>query len=177
MKLYKKILILIGLLALLIYFNWSVLQKENTLKDGTLVLLELAPVDPRSLIQGDYMRLRYSISTIRENDIFVPENTLKKFESDVEKMKSGYCVLTLDSNHVGHKVYLQKDFPELKLGEIVIKYKRHRSQSIQLGAESYFFEEGKAGLFENAKYGGLRVDRKGNSILIGLYDENFRLIQ
>ncbi|MFX7329222.1 GDYXXLXY domain-containing protein, partial [Acinetobacter baumannii] len=34
-------------------------QKEMLLKEGQLVLLPLAPVDPRSLMQGDYMALRY----------------------------------------------------------------------------------------------------------------------
>src|SRR5690554_3642735 len=34
---------------------------ERTLRDGQLVLLELAPVDPRSLMQGDYMALRFAV--------------------------------------------------------------------------------------------------------------------
>ena len=59
MKKYSRILIIANLILLLGYFNWSVYQKEQTLKDGQLVLLQLAPVDPRSLMQGDYMRLNY----------------------------------------------------------------------------------------------------------------------
>lgn len=59
MKKYSRILIIVNLILLLGYFNWSVYQKEQTLKDGQLVLLQLAPVDPRSLMQGDYMRLNY----------------------------------------------------------------------------------------------------------------------
>ena len=55
MKNYKSILILLNLGILLILFNKSLLHKEDTLANGTLVLLELAPVDPRSLMQGDYM--------------------------------------------------------------------------------------------------------------------------
>ena len=49
MKKYSRILIIANLILLLGYFNWSVYQKEQTLKDGQLVLLQLAPVDPRSL--------------------------------------------------------------------------------------------------------------------------------
>ena len=55
MKKYSSILIIANLVLLLVYFNWSVYQKEQTLKEGQLVLLQLAPVDPRSLMQGDYM--------------------------------------------------------------------------------------------------------------------------
>ena len=61
MKKYKWIIILLNLVLLLIYFNYSVVKKEELLKNAQFVLFELAPVDPRSLIQGDYMTLRYKI--------------------------------------------------------------------------------------------------------------------
>ena len=57
MKKQSRILIITNLLLLLGYLNWSIYQKEQTLRDGQLVLFELAPVDPRSLMQGDYMYL------------------------------------------------------------------------------------------------------------------------
>ena len=63
MKKYSRILIIANLILLLGYFNWSVYKKEQTLKDGQLILLQLAPVDPRSLMQGDYMRLRWQART------------------------------------------------------------------------------------------------------------------
>ncbi len=53
-----KFLIGLNLLLVLVAFNYSVYTKEKTLEAGTLVLLELAPVDPRSLMQGDYMVLK-----------------------------------------------------------------------------------------------------------------------
>ena len=58
MKNIKWWIILINLILLLVYFNGSILSKEDLLKNGKLILLELAPVDPRSLMQGDYMSLR-----------------------------------------------------------------------------------------------------------------------
>ena len=45
MKKYSRILIIANLILLLGYFNWSVYKKEQTLKDGQLILLQLAPVD------------------------------------------------------------------------------------------------------------------------------------
>ena len=50
-----------GILVLLAV-NWNIMQREHLLNDGKLVLLELAPVDPRSLMQGDYMALRFKIT-------------------------------------------------------------------------------------------------------------------
>ncbi|MFT6791681.1 MAG: hypothetical protein ACJA04_000891 [Cellvibrionaceae bacterium] len=37
--------------------NYGIYQKQKIKDHGEIVLLELAPVDPRSLMQGDYMRL------------------------------------------------------------------------------------------------------------------------
>jgi uncharacterized membrane-anchored protein len=48
---------------------------------------------------------------------------------------------------------------------------------LTIGADNYFFQEGSAKKFENAKYGLLKVDPDGNSILIGLCNEDGRLIE
>jgi uncharacterized membrane-anchored protein len=39
-------------------------KKQYTLNTGTEILLETAPVDPRSLFRGDYVRLNFVISTL-----------------------------------------------------------------------------------------------------------------
>jgi len=39
---------------------YSVYQKEMILKNGKTVYMALRPTDPRSLMQGDYMALRYA---------------------------------------------------------------------------------------------------------------------
>ncbi len=155
---YKNTIILANLILLIGYFAWSTVQKERTLKNGRLVLLQLAPVDPRSLMQGDYMALRYAIASNSEID--VPE--------------TGYYVLQLDSNSVGAVKRMQAEAQPASDGEVIVQYKLYGDK---IGAESYFFEEGNAEKFEKAKYGGLKVDRHGASILVGLYDENFNLIK
>ena len=161
MKKYSRILIIANLILLLGYFNWSVYKKEQTLKDGQLILLQLAPVDPRSLMQGDYMRLNQEASSAP-----VDEQTATR----------GYAVLRTDSNQVGEIVRLQNTLEPVNSDELVIKYKivHHR---LFLGAESFFFEEGQDTLYQKAVYGGLKVDGKGQSLLVGLYDENFHYIQ
>ena len=40
-----------------------VVHKERVLRDGATVLLRLAPRDPRSLMQGDFMQLNYRLPT------------------------------------------------------------------------------------------------------------------
>ena len=157
MKKYKWIIILINLIILLGLFNNSMIQKEELLTDGQLVLLELVPVDPRSLMQGDYMRLNYSIS----NNVDTGSIS-----------KRGFCVVKLKENGVAEKVRIQEKRIPINDDEFLIKYTSREWRGINIGAESYFFQEGEAKKYEKAKYGGIKVDNKGNSLLVGLYDEN-----
>ena len=146
MKKQSRILIITNLLLLLGYLNWSIYQKEQTLRDGQLVLFELAPVDPRSLMQGDYMSLRYREAT---SDLL----------GDTQVATHGYAVLNIDSNRVARIVRLKVN------------------DRLFLGAESFFFEEGQDTLYQKATYGGLKVNAKGESLLVGLYDKDFLLIK
>jgi uncharacterized membrane-anchored protein len=155
MKKFKWIFILGNLILLLTWFNYSVLKKEQILNEGKLILLELAPVDPRSLMQGDYMRLNYTISSVEDRNID----------------KRGFCIVVLDSNGVAERVRLQKEKTPLSEGEYIIPYTMG-SWNINIGAESFFFEEGQGEKYDKAKYGGIKIDNKGNSVLVGLYDEN-----
>ena len=54
-----------GILAALALVGGAALQavrnNERIIAQGRVVLVELAPVDPRSLMQGDYMMLRFAI--------------------------------------------------------------------------------------------------------------------
>lgn len=156
-------MIIVNLILLLGYFNWSVYHKEQTLNNGQLILLQLAPVDPRSLMQGDYMRLNY-----------------KEVSSDLIDRQTaaprGYAILQTDSNQVGRLIRLQSALTPLNSNEIAIKYKTVNYR-IFLGAESFFFQEGQDTLYQQAVYGGLKVDHEGQSLLVGLYDEDFRQIQ
>ncbi|MCB1844795.1 MAG: GDYXXLXY domain-containing protein, partial [Halioglobus sp.] len=69
------------------------------------------------------------------------------------------------------------DGRELAANEVRLKYKQVDSSGrIRLGAESFFFEEGQAPQFVNARYDVLHVDAAGNSVLIGLADADGRVI-
>ena len=100
MKKYSRILIIANLILLLGYFNWSVYKKEQTLKDGQLILLQLAPVDPRSLMQGDYMRLSYKEAS---SDLLDQQTAIR-----------GYAILQIDSNQVGKNSAAAKRFRACK---------------------------------------------------------------
>lgn len=165
MKKSSKILVVVNLLFLMGYFNWSIMAKEKIVNEGTLVLLQLEPVDPRSLMQGDYMTLSYAITDIDQEDK-IP--------------KRGFCVLKKDAKGVAGLVRYQSERTPLKKDELLVKYFSDGNiwfRRLRVGAESYFFEEGSAKRFEQAKYGVLRVDQDGNSVLVGLADTQQQIIR
>jgi len=163
MKKYKNYIILLNLVIVLFLFNKSVLHKEETLKNGKLVLLKLAPVDPRSLMQGDYMRLRYAIA--------------RNIPKDSISSKRGYCIVELDEKGIAQKKRFQNEVSPITDDEYAIRYNAKKWGNLDIGAESYFFQEGQSDKYEKAKYGGLMIDENGKSILEGLYDKDLQRIE
>lgn len=157
MKKYKIVIFVVNLLLVLAVFNWMIIEKENTIKNGALVLLELYPLDPRSLMQGDYMNLRYEMT----QDWNLEKSTPTR----------GYCIVKKNEKNIAAYDRLQADLEPLATDELAIKYYRS-TYNVKIGAESFLFEEGQAKTYEKAKYGGLRVAANGSAVLVGLYDEN-----
>ena len=134
----------------LVAVNWKIVAKERIKTQGERILLELAPVDPRSLMQGDYMALRFSLA--------------RDIASDV----AGSVPLSIDANGVATRA-IHEDPKSLR-----IRY-RLRNREVWLGTNAYFFEEGTARRYEQARYGEFRVDRAtGEAVLTGLRDEKFQ---
>ena len=153
-----KIVLAVNLILVLLFFAFSVVQKETLIGKGTEVLLRLAPVDPRSMMQGDYMALNYQI-----------------FDKIGHDSKSGYIVVTVGSDRIAEFVRLQSG-KKVNDGELIIHYKRDLGRWT-IGADNYFFQEGSAKKYEKAKYGLLKVDSDGNSILVGLCNDDGLLIE
>ena len=137
--------------------NGLIAHKESVLRSGQTMFLELAPVDPRSLIQGDYMVLRYKLARDVGSKVKAP---------------SGHLVVTLDERQVATFVRVHGG-EALADGERLLRFRRRR-HLLRLGAESFFFQEGHARHYENAKFGELRVAPSGNSVLVGLRDKNLQ---
>jgi uncharacterized membrane-anchored protein len=144
--------------AVVVTLNWLIWEKEILLDEGQTMFLRLAPRDPRSLIQGDYMVLRYEIAG----------EVAARHRDDLPAR--GNIVVRLDSRDVARFVRLDRGGP-LDEGERLLAYKRRGR--LRLGAESFFFQEGHAKHYESAaRYGELKVAPSGKSVLVGLRDEN-----
>ena len=144
--------------VIFVLVTYMTYQRESLAVNGRVILLELAPVDPRSLIQGDYMRLRYALS----DDI----------ESHTNRER-GFVVVRLDENNVARFVRIHNSVTPLAPDEILLPF-RGESWDLRVGPGSFFFQEGHAKYYEEAKYGELRLSDSGSLLLVGLRDENFK---
>ena len=97
------------------------------------------------------------------------------FDKIDRHFKSGYIVVMVDRNKVA-KFVRQQSNTNVNNGELIIFYKKHKGR-FTIGADNYFFQEGSGPKYEKAKYGLLKIDSEGNSILIGLCDDNGQLIE
>jgi uncharacterized membrane-anchored protein len=150
-------LIIAGLLFVLGVTNLQIVQKERLLRDGGSVLLELAPVDPRSLIQGDYMALDYAIA--------------RQLMTQPTWPRDGQLVVAPDADGVARFVRRHESGAPLGPGERLLTY-RTRNGRVRIGADAFFFQEGQASRYAGARYGELKVDAAGTSLLVGLRDAN-----
>lgn len=141
--------------------NFAIWRNERILTHGKPLLMELAPADPRSLMQGDYMRLEFKAPQALGRT---------KIEPD-----AGYLVFAPDAEGIGQLARYDNG-DALAAGEMRLRYHRTAWGSVSLQPDSFMFQEGHAELFDAARYGIFKHDAAGNALLIGLADENKRQI-
>jgi uncharacterized membrane-anchored protein len=155
----KAIAVLAGLLVLGAV-NWTIHGRERLLETGQVVLLELAPVDPRSLMQGDYMRLNFRIGA-----------DIRRLERARGAAGDGRVVVRLGEHAVGS--FVRQDGGEaLATGELRLRY-RVREGDVKFATNAYFFQEGTGSLYARARYGEFRVAPDGELLLTHLVGEKF----
>jgi uncharacterized membrane-anchored protein len=135
-------------------------HKEGIRAHGQLIFLALAPVDPRSLMQGDYMTLNFDLA-----------RTLSAELSDTQRQRGGTFRAPLQIDQRGIAV-----LAKTASAQPALRYKV-RDQQIWLGTNGYFFEEGSAQKYEAARFGAFRMDpASGEAVLIALADEQLNLL-
>jgi len=162
MKKARLAIALVGLGLILALANWDIGQKRAVVADGQVLLLELRPADPRSLFQGDYMALALADATMPGSTIIT------------SLPYRGTVVLALDEKRVGRYARLDDGTP-LKANEMRVQYRRHedwRGPRLDYGAQAFFFQEGDAERYQNARYALLRVAEDGATVLTDLAGED-----
>ncbi len=112
------------------------LSETTLLAKGDIIILELAPVDPRSLMQGDYMALSYAL--------VAPFN--EQFNAEQEKCREEPLLLCpeskrrliveLDDRQRATAARIDQGEP-LADNQHYLQY-RFKGRSIQIGTDAYF---------------------------------------
>ncbi|WP_447734668.1 GDYXXLXY domain-containing protein [Aeromonas veronii] len=160
----RQLALLLSGLAILAGINATVWRYEHAMSSGEVVLLRLAPVDPRSLMQGDYMRLNYEIAR---------ELTSRDAQTTQNK-GSDTLVIRLDAHQVASLVADGK--PDRLASDERLLQVHQSERQWQIGPDAYFFEEGTGEQYETARYGEFRLQADGKTLLVGLRDEAYQPI-
>ncbi len=157
----KKIFIGLGIFWLVILGGF-IGFKEFTVRTGEEVLLKTVPVDPRDLFRGDYVVLRYKISTIDltqfpDSPVFVANDTIYV---GIEKGTDGYGKINkLSKEPLTGKLFAKG----------VVRSVYDQTIQVEYGIESYFVPAGKGMAIERWRSDGVDakvvIDRFGNTII------------
>jgi uncharacterized membrane-anchored protein len=186
---------LVGLVAVFTMAAWLILQGERRINEGTVVFLELRPVDPRALLQGDYMALDYAVAREAGMQFWSPDRTPPELvgEGDAANRTgstqpptppnvnghpptSGKLVLRLDETRIGRFARFASgagDSEQLAEGEVLLNY-RTTETGLTVGSNAWYFQEGDAELYVDAEYAEYRVVDDGSAVLVSLRDADLQ---
>lgn len=112
--------------------------KENALRTGTTVLLQTVPVDPRSLLQGDFVILDYEIAQLPD------------WMQNLNQGQSVYVRLREDQSGVWRA---QSYYSPVKpgSGEVFIKGEVNSRRRLDFKIGNYFVPEGTGHVIERSR--------------------------
>ncbi|MGO4545164.1 GDYXXLXY domain-containing protein [Paenibacillus sp. 2TAB23] len=160
----SPVLMAIVIVLQLGYVGYHAATSEILLSGGTPVKLAIEPLDPRSLLQGDYVTLNYSIST--------PPSIVNKELEARGGSRRIKAVLQEDANGIYQFSRLYSQGEPLSAKEIVINGVYNGWDGIYYGIETYFVPEGTGMETERqAKFAHIVVGKNGDSLLKRLSKE------
>ena len=191
---FKAPIWLVGVfvIALLGAVNYKVQQFEDVLATGKPIVLKIAPVDPRSLMQGDYMVLNYAILSEFQQSQVLPEsneplesnepietvesNEITGIDESSPSEKKAYILVHLDKNHVATFCEEQSEIPtDFKhcTPNVYLPIRYKGGWLPRLPSQDYFFAEGKGEYYAQAEYAEYRF-KDGILLLARLLDKDLK---
>ena len=155
----RNIVLAVTVIIILGVINVEIMKKEAIVANGATVLLRIAPRDPRSLLQGDYMALRYAMAV-----------TVAGKAKDA-RLTDGLVVIELAESEEVSFVAIYNGQP-LTDTQQLLKFRR-RGESVRLASDAFFFEEGQWETYQRARFGELKVSDDGEAVLVGLRNDEY----
>ncbi|UNU74066.1 GDYXXLXY domain-containing protein [Moraxella nasovis] len=148
----RKYMPLLAVIIALMVFGLLIYRHQTHLNQGVIIYAKLAPLDPRSLIQGDYVALNYELYI---DDVNYP----------------------LIDKHIDSKVVLDHEQKIIKTyldgrGDVKLRLKGdgRRLDGLYPAVRSFLFAEGLGACYEQGEYAKLSVLPNGVSMLVDLVD-------
>lgn len=138
----KRPLILLAVLFQIAALLWMAWNREDILRHGQVMELETAPVDPRDIFRGDYVRLSYRVSTLPSS---LASGDLA--EQVAERGSRVYTRVSTDGGRVT-ALAISRQRPEqgsYLAGRLTRSWRPDREHDqfrIKYGIEQYFVEQG-----------------------------------
>jgi uncharacterized membrane-anchored protein len=178
----KKIPPLFLALLSIAVFLMMIVRHEWHLANSQRIYVELQPVDPRSLIQGDYMALNYELYFggkipeqgniaaqsldqasnvhLERNDFYQKNTILSYVQLDASHKVIGTYFNPVDAKRDGSQ------WAKLRL-----KNPKNTFDGLYPAARSFLFAEGLEPCYRSAKYAELKVQDNGQPLLVALVGE------
>lgn len=159
------VLALAGAMALGLV-QWDVQRKEAVLAQGQKIYLPLQPQDPRSLMQGDYMALRFAY----------PAAVSEALAAQQPWQHRVLAVARLDDRGVAQIERLAQPGEVPQAGAVLLPLKRLKGRWVAV-TDAFFFPEGQGRPLAAARFGEFRVLADGRALLAGLAGADLTPIQ
>jgi len=155
----KKSFVILAVILQLIVLAYMAGEREYILRYGKVIHLRTAPIDPRDMFRGDYVRLNYEISRI-------PVSRLKGVDSVGELKKGAIIYVSLQEGPNGLYELVQAGTEKPANGMYLAGRLPYRYRTLQVsnpvwinyGIEAYFVEQGKGRAIEKRR--GNRTDEQ-----------------
>lgn len=144
----------------------GVLNNEALIRDGERLLVKLAPVDPRSLLQGDYMALAFDLG---------PATPTGGMDESLEQARHVVFQRAANGLATARRLELDDRRPPLASDERRMPLSRKSGRTV-LVTDAWYFKEGTGERWAQAAYGEFRLRADGRALLVGLADENMQPI-
>jgi uncharacterized membrane-anchored protein/uncharacterized membrane protein len=147
------------------WIGYQVYSNETLLQNGETILLELQPVDPRSLLQGDYVQLNYTISQLERTSIDETGPITIVLRKNVQGIHEYTGVYSMDGEW--NIPYKKKPGDVLLNGKVTGSW--DNTTQVTYGIEHFFIPEGIGLIVEGkVKKAVVKVSDMGDGILVRL---------
>ena len=163
LKLKTLLPVVLALLGIAL-FTGLIIKHERHFQKGQSVYVKLQPVDPRSILQGDYMVLNYDLNF---HDVD---------EQQIQNQAKLVTYVYLDAKRRVLETRLNEHLAvkSTKPIKLVLKNPRNQLDALYPAANSFLFAEGLEPCYSNAEYAHLRVKSNGQALLAALVDQDLK---